>query len=830
MFYMDGTEINRTDTGVRGQSAAFEFVDEVQVKASGYPAEYGGALGGVVNVVTRQGGNAYHGELIGYYEGSHLTGKERDSVRLNPENDRLMQVINFQDEYGKPLMNRYEGGFSLGGYILKDKVWFFGSFLPVLQKETRTLDWTSTAQVDNKKYSRTDTSYNFQAKITGQPWSFMRVGVSYVNNFTKYKGALPGRDGTGNADDVWPDYGYSYPNYTVQGFADLSFGNNVMVNLRGGRFYYNTTNQLVKANTPRYYFLRSVPDALNVPAEYVRAIYWNNHARLTETNKSLKYKNYANADFTYYLNLAGEHAFKFGIGWLKQGEVEDNTMNLKYPEVRIQWGRTLSLGGVSLGRGTYGYYEVRGNEATGVFGGFWDVYNERWSLYLQDAWTIADRLTLNVGVRAETEYLPPYANPNDIPAEFKNWKPMDFKWGDKLSPRLGFIYDVFGDASLKVFGSYGLYFDVIKTYMAAHSYSGFKWKSAYYTMDSYKWDEIGANGVYPGTLLAIYDWRHPSFESTDPDLKPVSQREISLGGEKLLMENLSLTVRFVNKHLRYVIEDVGFQVPGVGEVYYEANPGYGYTLHVGNGTGMMDPKYPETPKAKREYYAVNVSVDKRLANNWLGGFSYTWSRLTGNSSGLSASDEFGRTSPYVERQFDNWAMTVDKQLNYIDGPLNTDRTHFFKLYAAYSFPFHLTLGTVVNAMSGQPFTEYWSLLDAYMFPFSRNHYREGTTGSDIKTKRTPFLWFANAYAEYNLKVGKYTINFNVNVDNIFNTKTARRLFEYRTLYDIGINEDAVLSKNWDLASGEDFVQDPRFGAQMTFYDPIAVRFGIKFVF
>ena len=103
MFYMDGTEINRTDTGVRGQSAAFEFVDEVQVKASGYPAEYGGALGGVVNVVTRQGGNAYHGELIGYYEGSHLTGKERDTVRLNPENDRLMQVINFQDEYGKPL-------------------------------------------------------------------------------------------------------------------------------------------------------------------------------------------------------------------------------------------------------------------------------------------------------------------------------------------------------------------------------------------------------------------------------------------------------------------------------------------------------------------------------------------------------------------------------------------------------------------------------------------------------------------------------------------------------------------------------------------------------
>jgi hypothetical protein len=830
MFYMDGTEINRTDVGTRGQSAAFEFVDEVKITASGYPAEFGGAVGGVVNVVTRAGGNEFHGEVLGYYEGSKLTGKERDTVRLNPANDRLLETINFQDEYGKPLEHRYEGGFSLGGYILKDKLWFFGSFLPVYNPITRTIDWTSATEADSAKYTQKNYAYNFQAKITAQPFSFMRVGASYVNNFTKYKGNLPPRDGTGDITDLWSDYGFSYPNYTVQGFADLTFGNNFMVNARGGRFYYNTTNQQVMPSSPRYYFLRSVPASPPVPPEYVRTIYWNNHPRVFNTNSKLKYKNYANADFTYYLNLAGEHAFKFGVGWLKQGEVEDEVFDTNYPEVRLQWGRTLSLGGVSIGRGTYGYYEVRGSDVTGIFGGFWDVYNERWSVYLQDAWTIADRFTLNLGIRAETEYLPPYANPKDIPPEFSSWRPMDFGWGDKIAPRIGFVYDVFGDASLKVFGSYGLYFDVIKTYMAAHSYSGFKWKSAYYTLDSYEWEKIGAGGNYPGTFLAIYDWRHPSFESTDPDLKPVSQREFTFGAEKMLMENLGFTVRFVNKHLRYIIEDVGFMVPGVGEVYYEANPGYGYTLHIGNGTGKMDAQFPETPKAKREYYAVNVSFDKRLANNWLAGLSYTWSRLTGNCSGLAASDEAGRVSPYVERQFDNWAMTVDKNLDYVDGPLNTDRTHFLKFYGAYTFPFRLTVGTVVNAMSGNPFSEMWSLLDAYMLPFSRNHYREGTTGSDIKSQRTPFLWFANVYAEYNLRLGKYMLNFNVNVDNIFNTGTARRLYEYRTLYDIGISQDAVLSKNWDLASGEDFVVDPRYGQKMNFYPPIAARVGIKFIF
>jgi hypothetical protein len=157
------------------------------------------------------------------------------------------------------------------------------------------------------------------------------------------------------------------------------------------------------------------------------------------------------------------------------------------------------------------------------------------------------------------------------------------------------------------------------------------------------------NGNFPGQLLALIDHRTPSFDSTDPDLKPVGQREISFGAEQFVMENLSASIRVVNKELIRIIEDVGVIVPGVGEKYYECNPGFGYSLHVGNGSGKFDPKYPETPKATRHYWAVNFALDKRLSNNWLAGFSYTWSRLTGNTAGLGSSDEYGRTSPYVER-------------------------------------------------------------------------------------------------------------------------------------------------------------------------------------
>jgi hypothetical protein len=832
MFYMDGTEINENQTGTSGQSAAFEFVDEVQIKASGYAAEYGGALGGVVSVVTRQGGNEYHGELIGFYEGSRLTGKERDTLRINPLiAEPTAEYVNYQELYGKDLNDRFEGGFSLGGYILKDRLWFFGSVLPVYRKITRTIDWLATADVkEADKFSENRYWYNFQVKLTAQPVSFMRVGASFVNNFSKYKGNLPSRDGTGSQTDVYDQYGFSYPNYTAQGFADLTFGNNFMINVRGGRFFYNTTNQLVNSTSPRLlltgYGTVRFPE---IPAEYQRPTGWQNHGRIQEINKRIRYKNHAEADFTFYVNLAGEHAWKAGVGYVKQGEDADNTINMQYPDTYFYWDRDLVQYGVNYGRGTYGYVEVRGNADTGPFGEFYNAYNERWALYLQDSWTIADRLTLNLGVRAETEYLPPFTA--DLPPEYSSWRPMEFGFGDKLSPRIGFVYDVFGDASLKVFGSYGRYYDTIKTYMAVHSYAGFKWKSAYYELNDYRWDQWGAMPPAGNPLMLILDWRHPSFESTDPDLKPVNQDEFSGGVEKMLMENVSFTARFVYKHLRHMIEDVGVFVPGVGEEYFEANPGFGYTLHQGNGTGKMDPSYPETPKAKRDYYGLNLSVDKRLSNNWLAGFSYTWSRLEGNCSGLAAADEFGRVSPYVERMFDNWTMAVTKDMSTLDGPLPTDRTHFFKFYGAYTFPFRLTVGTVVNAMSGTPFTETWSVLGCYWYPFNRGYSRNGTSGNDLEQVRTPFFWFINAYAEYNLRIaGKYTLQFNLNVDNLFDLKTANRLYEYRTYYQLAVDEDTILAANWDLGDDIGFVAHPMYKMNYGFQGPIAARVGVKFIF
>jgi len=500
-----------------------------------------------------------------------------------------------------------------------------------------------------------------------------------------------------------------------------------------------------------------------------------------------------------------------GFGFVRHGQNVDDVAN--YPVVFLGWDYTNIMYGKDWGRGKYGYYGVRGNDKTGPYGDSYKPYSNRLTLYLQDSWTIGNKLTLNFGVRTESEYIPSYSDAEG----YKDVKPIEFKFADKLAPRIGFIYDVYGDSSLKIFGNYGLFFDVMKLDMAVGSYGGFKWKTAYYTLDTYEWDTIGVNGNFPGDYQTVLDFRTPSFDTTDPDLKPMSQQAISIGAEKKLSENLSASIRVVNKHLRYAIEDIGVLTPA-GEVYYTSNPGYGYSRLVKNG-GEFDNKFPETPKAKREYWAMNLALEKRFSNNWMGGFSYTFSSLKGNYSGLATSDEPGRNDPNVARYFDLWYLAYKKDLSQINGPLATDRPHYFKAYGSYAFSNGLTIGGVINAMSGQPVSEEWAMAVQGYLPYGR-----GSEG------RTPFLWFANAYIEYNLKLGTSTLQFNLNIDNLFNVSTAQRIWQIRNQVEIEVTDDQILDNDWDYPSDAGAIADPRYGMKTNYYPPISARFGVKFMF
>ena len=83
-FVVNGIETTNLFRGVSGHAVLPDFVDEIQVKSSGYAAEYGGSTGGVINVVTRSGTNAWRGDVLANVEGDALDGGRRRTLRRGP--------------------------------------------------------------------------------------------------------------------------------------------------------------------------------------------------------------------------------------------------------------------------------------------------------------------------------------------------------------------------------------------------------------------------------------------------------------------------------------------------------------------------------------------------------------------------------------------------------------------------------------------------------------------------------------------------------------------------------------------------------------------------
>ena len=145
-YIIDGIETTNLQSGLSGKNVIVDFVEEVQVKSSGYTAEYGGATGGVINAITKSGTNAYHGngavQLPGQQHDRRPDARVRcrqrhdtgaPTLRISLTDSNKAEYITYPDDS----CNRYEPGFALGGPIVKDKVWFFGAYQPALTHDRR---------------------------------------------------------------------------------------------------------------------------------------------------------------------------------------------------------------------------------------------------------------------------------------------------------------------------------------------------------------------------------------------------------------------------------------------------------------------------------------------------------------------------------------------------------------------------------------------------------------------------------------------------------------------------------------------------------------------
>ena len=835
-FTIDGVATNSLINGQSRQDTVFEYLQGIQVKTVGIPAEFGGALGGVISATTKSGGNTFRGEGHYYYLGSLVGARPVKRLVLSPVDERTVSY--FQDP--KQPDHRHEIGGSLGGPIVRGRLFFFGSLSPRVR--SRSADYKFNNGLEPGTLENSQTTMNAYGKVS---FSAERVNavIGMLWTPTYSEGSLPTYNGFGPqfqsstlaSNEPNRQRGFTTDQRNLSAAVDITLSDTRLLSVKAGHFRDDYRDRGIPGTTPVKYRTSSI-GLPGVPPELQGASQYQNVPAVAVTDHDTTTQTFVQADYSASFLAGGYHSLKIGGGVRRNG----NDVDRRYPggEVDVFWDSTFtsSVPDVGAGRGTFGYYEVNdlgtaGNAAASIV-----------HLFAQDQWTRGN-LTVNAGMRVERETIPSFR------PDLRSYA-IRFGFTDKIAPRIGAAYDLFGDGRTKLFGSYGRYYDWTKYDLSRLSFGGDIWKVYYRSLDDpTQVFNLSLNNM-PGRDLwgsadGYRDRRVPNFDSVDPAIKPMSQDSFNLGVELQVRDDAVATVNYVHNHLVRTIEDIGLLVNG-NEVYLYANPGEGNATNALVSTATQ----PFTvPKAKRQYDAVQVSLVRRLSGNWFMGGSYVWSRLYGNYAGLQNSDEirtptFGafstdqqqsgsifRPGGNVNRSWDLDESMWDAQ-GHLDplGRLATDRPHVLKLYGATVLPFGTEIGVNFFAGSGTPLSTYVTTLNGIEVMVNGR----GDMG------RTPVLSTTDLLVSHQLDLGgRKRLRLELNVLNLFNQKTVRHRFNY--VNRARASSEIDLSRT-DLAQGYDYnamidartdpagPRDPRYGTDDLFSEGTSGHLLVRWLF
>ena len=500
-FIVDGVSDNDDAAGVAGNVFSLDVVREFQVVTSGGQAEFGRALGGYFNIITKSGTNQAHGTAYGFLR----------NQRLNADNALSRNKLPLtQGQYGA----------SLSGPLKRDKTFLFGNF------EEQRLRTNGIITVTPANAAAID------AKLTavGYLAPLLPIGTGAT---TQYPTTLHTDTVFLRGDHRFSEKDQFEARYSFYKLSSLNArGNGSLNEVSNGTSVYDTNHTIAVSNiatlTPRTFNEtrgQFIYDSLNAPDndQLGPAVTISGVATFGRfTGSPTGRLNYLGEVVDNLVLQRGAHTFKTGVDFL----YNDDTIT--FP-MSIRGAYTFSSLANFLA-GTYnnqGYTQNFGNPVV-------EQTNPNVGFYAQDEWKISPAFTLNLGVRYDLEFLQTIATDTN-----------------NVSPRVGFAWAPYRDRRTVVRGSYGLYYDRIPLRPLANALL-----SAHNTTDpnqaallSYTFSPGQAGApTFPNVAVTPPANAVENFSTMQRNIQTPYSQQISLGMEQQLFDKTTLGLSY--QHVR----------------------------------------------------------------------------------------------------------------------------------------------------------------------------------------------------------------------------------------------------------------------------------------